>query len=108
MDGNFQFAYQPVRAPRGTTLTCKGWQQEGAMRMLMNSLDEEVAERPQDLIVADGATKAARDWTCYHAIIKALQNLGSDETLLVRSGQPVGVTRTYEEASRVVIVETNV
>ena len=74
-----------IRAPRGTSLSCKGWQQEAAMRMLMNNLDPDVAERPQDLVVYGGTGKAARNWPCYHAIINALKNLGNDETLLVQS-----------------------
>jgi urocanate hydratase len=96
-------SYQPVRAPRGATLTCKGWHQEAALRMLMNSLDEEVAERPQDLIVCGGTGKAARNWACYHAIVKALKSLENDETLLVQSGKPVGIFRTHEAAPRVLI-----
>jgi len=100
-------SYQPVRAPRGTTLTCKGWQQEAAMRMLMNNLDEEVAERPQDLIIYGGTGKAARNWACYHAIVEALKGLGNDETLLVQSGKPVGVFQTHEAAPRVLIANAN-
>jgi len=100
-------SYQPVRAPRGTTLTCKGWQQEAALRMLMNNLDEEVAERPQDLIIYGGTGKAARNWACYHAIVEALKGLGNDETLLVQSGKPVGVFRTHEAAPRVLIANAN-
>ncbi len=100
-------SYRPVRAPRGTTLTCKGWQQEAAMRMLMNNLDEEVAERPQDLIIYGGTGKAARNWACYHAIVEALKGLGNDETLLVQSGKPVGVFQTHEAAPRVLIANAN-
>ena len=100
-------SYQPVRAPRGTTLTCKGWQQEAALRMLMNNLDEEVAERPQDLIIYGGTGKAARNWACYHAIVEALKGLGNDETLLVQSGKPVGVFQTHEAAPRVLIANAN-
>ena len=100
-------SYQPVRAPRGTTLTCKGWQQEAAMRMLMNNLDPDVAERPQDLIIYGGTGKAARNWACYHAIVAALKDLGNDETLLVQSGKPVGVFRTHEAAPRVLIANAN-
>ena len=100
-------AYQPVRAARGTTLTCKGWQQEAALRMLMNNLDPEVAERPQDLVVYGGAGKAARNWACYHAIVAALKELANDETLLVQSGKPVGVFRTHEAAPRVLIANAN-
>src|SRR5580765_5818296 len=92
-----------IRAPRGTTLSCKGWQQEAAMRMLMNNLDEEVAERPQDLVVYGGTGKAARNWDCYHAIVRSLKELENDETLLVQSGKPVGVFKTHEYAPRVLI-----
>ena len=80
-----------VRAPRGTQLSCKGWQQEAALRMLMNNLDPEVAERPQDLVVYGGAGKAARNWQAFDAIVATLKRLGNDETLLVQSGKPVGV-----------------
>jgi len=100
-------SYQPVRAPRGTTITCKGWQQEAAMRMLMNNLDPDVAERPQELIIYGGTGKAARNWACYHAIVEALKGLGNDETLLVQSGKPVGVFQTHEAAPRVLIANAN-
>jgi urocanate hydratase len=96
-----------IRAPRGTALRCKGWKQEAALRMLMNNLDPEVAERPQDLVVYGGAGKAARDWPSYHAIVRELEALGNDETLLVQSGKPVGVFRTHEEAPRVLIANAN-
>ena len=96
-----------IRAPRGTTLSCKGWQQEAAMRMLMNNLDEEVAERPQDLVVYGGTGKAARNWDCYHAIVNSLKNLENDETLLVQSGKPVGVFKTHDYAPRVLIANSN-
>jgi urocanate hydratase len=99
--------YTPIKAPRGTRLTCKGWQQEAAMRMLMNNLDEEVAERPQDLVVYGGTGKAARNWDCYRAIIHSLQRLENDETLLVQSGKPVGVFRTHEYAPRVLLANSN-
>jgi urocanate hydratase len=99
--------YQPVRAPRGTSLSCKGWQQEAAMRMLMNNLDPDVAERPEDLIIYGSTGKAARNWVCYHAIIAALKDLAGDETLLVQSGKPVGVFRTHEWAPRVLIANAN-
>jgi len=92
-----------VRAPRGTTLSCKGWLQEAALRMLMNNLDPEVAERPQDLIVYGGTGKAARSWECYDAIVRSLRQLEGDETLLVQSGKPVGVFRTHPNAPRVLI-----
>jgi len=100
-------SYQPVRAPRGSHITCKGWQQEAAMRMLMNNLDEEVAERPQDLIIYGGTGKAARNWECYRALVEALKGLGNDETLLVQSGKPVGIFQTHEWAPRVLIANAN-
>jgi urocanate hydratase len=96
-----------VRAPRGTALSCKGWQQEAALRMLMNNLDPEVAERPADLVVYGGTGKAARNWDCYDAIVRELKNLGDDETLLVQSGKPVGVFRTHVGAPRVLIANSN-
>ena len=99
--------YTPIRAPRGTALSCKGWQQEAAMRMLMNNLDEEVGERPQDLVVYGGTGKAARNWDCYHAIVRSLKALENDETLLVQSGKPVGVFTTHEHAPRVLIANSN-
>ncbi len=97
----------PIRAPRGTALLCKGWQQEAALRMLMNNLDQEVAERPQDLVVYGGAGKAARSWPAYYAIVRTLEGLGNDETMLVQSGKPVGVFRTHEWAPRVLIANAN-
>ena len=100
-------SYTRIRAPRGNTLSCKGWQQEAAMRMLMNNLDEDVAERPQDLVVYGGTGKAARNWDCYHAIVRSLKNLENDETLLVQSGKPVGVFKTHEYAPRVLIANSN-
>ncbi len=100
-------SYTPIRAPRGTTLSCKGWQQEAAMRMLMNNLDEEVAERPPDLVVYGGTGRAARSWDAYHAIVRTLKNLDDDETLLVQSGKPVGVFKTHEYAPRVLIANSN-
>src|SRR3954463_9583408 len=96
-----------VSAPRGAAITCKGWPQEAALRMLMNNLDPEVAERPDDLIVYGGAGKAARNWECYHAIVATLQRLGDDETLLVQSGKPVGVFRTHPDAPRVLIANAH-
>ncbi|HEX4835543.1 MAG TPA: urocanate hydratase [bacterium] len=92
-----------VRAPRGTTLSCRGWPQEAALRMLMNNLDPEVAERPQDLIVYGGTGKAARNWACFDALVRSLRALGGDETLLVQSGKPVGVFRSHPDAPRVLI-----
>ncbi len=99
--------YTPVKAPRGTQIRCKGWQQEAAMRMLMNNLDEEVGERPRDLVVYGGTGRAARSWEAYHAIVRALESLANDETLLVQSGKPVGVFRTHEYAPRVLIANSN-
>src|SRR3954452_16190845 len=99
--------YSPIHAPRGNAITCKGWQQEAAMRMLMNNLDEEVAERPQDLVVYGGTGKAARNWDCYEAIFASLKSLDDDETLLVQSGKPVGVFKTHEYAPRVLIANSN-
>ena len=98
---------RPVRAARGTTLTAKSWQTEAPMRMLMNNLDPEVAERPDDLIVYGGTGKAARNWEAYDAIVRTLEGLESDETLLVQSGKPVGVFRTHEWAPRVLIANSN-
>jgi len=99
--------YQPMRAPRGTQISCKGWQQEAALRMLMNNLDPEVGERPEDLVVYGGRGKAARNWECFHAIVKSLRNLENDETLLVQSGKPVGIFRTHPYAPRVLIANAN-
>ena len=92
-----------IKAPTGTELTCKGWIQEAAMRMLMNNLDPEVAERPEDLIVYGGSGKAARNWNAFEAIVNSLKNLESDETLLVQSGKPVGIFKTHTNAPRVII-----
>ncbi|MFL5600022.1 MAG: urocanate hydratase [Gemmatimonadaceae bacterium] len=100
-------AHGPIRAPRGKAISCKGWQQEAALRMLMNNLDPEVAERPEDLVVYGGTGKAARNWDCYDAIVRELTNLGADETLLVQSGKPVGVFRTHAGAPRVLIANSN-
>jgi urocanate hydratase len=100
-------AYTPIRAPRGTNLSCKSWQQEAAMRMLMNNLDEEVAERPQDLVIYGGTGRAARSWEAYRAIVATLKTLDNDETLLVQSGKPVGVFKTHEYAPRVLIANSN-
>ncbi len=96
-----------IKSPVGTTLSCKNWQIEAAMRMLMNNLDPENAEKPEELIVYGGTGKAARNWDCYHAIIKALKELEPDETLLVQSGKPVGVAKTHEDAPRVLIANSN-
>ena len=96
-----------VTAPRGTHLHCKGWVQEAALRMLMNNLDPEVAERPEDLVVYGGLGKAARNWDCFHAIVKELKHLGNEETLLIQSGKPVGVVKTHEDAPRVLLANSN-
>lgn len=96
-----------VRAPRGTQMSCKGWHQEAALRMLMNNLDPEVAERPDDLVVYGGTGKAARNWEAYHTLVRSLQSLENNETLLVQSGKPVGIFRTHDEAPRVLIANSN-
>ncbi len=96
-----------VRAPRGSTLSCKGWPQEAALRMLMNNLDPDVAERPAELVVYGGTGKAARSWPDYHTIVRELRRLGDDETLLVQSGRAVGVWKTHDEAPRVLIANSN-
>src|ERR1700736_2692850 len=96
-----------VRAPRGTQISCKGWRQEAALRMLHNNLDPEVAENPDELIVYGGTGRAARDWPAFHAIVRSLQSLGNEETLLVQSGKPVGIFRTHAEAPRVLIANSN-
>jgi urocanate hydratase len=98
---------RPVRAPRGTTLSCRGWQQEAALRMLMNNLDPEVAERPDDLVVYGSTGKAARSWDAFDAIVRTLRTLGHDETLLVQSGKPVAVFRTHAHAPRVLLANSN-
>ncbi|MCH8018974.1 urocanate hydratase [candidate division KSB1 bacterium] len=95
-----------IRAPRGNGLTCKGWAQEAAMRMLMNNLDPDVAEDPENLIIYGGTGRAARNWDCYHQIVKSLQNLENDETLLIQSGKPVGVFRTHPYSPRVIIANS--
>ncbi|HEX3534554.1 MAG TPA: hypothetical protein VHT23_10060, partial [Gemmatimonadaceae bacterium] len=97
----------PIHAPRGSSISCKGWHQEAALRLLMNNLDPDVAERPEDLVVYGGTGKAARNWECYDAIVRELQSLGNDETLLVQSGKPVGVFRTHAGAPRVLIANSN-
>src|SRR5207249_7346620 len=100
-------ARRNIRAPRGATLTCKSWHQEAALRCLMNNLDPEVAEKPDELIVYGGAGKAARNWPSFDAIVRELQALENDETLLVQSGKPVGVFQTHEYAPRVLIANSN-
>src|SRR5215471_11003203 len=96
-----------IRAPRGSRLSCKGWRQEAALRMLHNNLDPEVAEKPDQLIVYGGTGRAARDWPSFHAIVRSLESLGNDETLLVQSGRPVGIFRTHSEAPRVLLANSN-
>src|SRR6266576_2161835 len=96
-----------VRAPRGTEISCRGWQQEAALRMLMNNLDPEVAENPDQLVVYGGRGRAARSWEAFDAIVRSLRALGDDETLLVQSGKPVGVFRTHEWSPRVLIANSN-
>src|SRR5437764_7595862 len=96
-----------VHAPRGTEISCLGWQQEAALRMLMNNLDPEVAERPDQLIVYGGIGKAARNWECFDALVTTLKRLKNDETMLVQSGKPVGVFKTHENAPRVLIANAN-
>ena len=90
-----------IRAPRGSKLSCKNWLSEAAYRMIQNNLDPEVAEKPEDLVVYGGTGKAARNWDCFHAIVKSLRALEGDETLLVQSGKPVAVFRTHDYAPRV-------
>ncbi len=97
-----------VRAPRGTEISCKGWQQEAALRMLMNNLDPEVAERPDDLVVYGGSGRAARSWEAFDAIVRSLRELEGDETLLIQSGKPVGIFRTHPGAPRVLIANSNI
>src|SRR6201986_1615367 len=97
----------PFRAARGTAISCKGWQQEAALRMLMNNLDPEVAEHPEDLVVYGGTGRAARSWEAFDAIVRTLRRLEADETMLVQSGKPVGVFRTHEWAPRVLIANSN-
>ena len=97
----------PFKATRGTEISCKGWQQEAALRMLMNNLDPEVAEKPDDLVVYGGTGKAARNWDCFHAMVRSLKELAADETLLVQSGKPVAVFRTHEYAPRVLLCNSN-
>src|SRR5215475_2884142 len=98
---------RPVRAPRGTTLTARSWQTEAPLRMLMNNLDPQVAERPDDLVVYGGTGRAARSWGAFDAMVRTLTELREDETMLVQSGKPVGVIRTHEWAPRVLIANSN-
>src|SRR6202171_4708503 len=96
-----------IQAPRGRQMSCLGWHQEAALRMLHNNLDPEVAENPDELIVYGGTGRAARDWPAFHAIVRSLQSLGNEETLIVQSGKPVGIFRTHAEAPRVLIANAN-
>lgn len=100
-------AKRQIKAPTGTSISCQGWHQEAALRMLMNNLDPDVAEKPDELIVYGGTGKAARNWDCYERIVQTLRRLQNDETLLVQSGKPVGVFRTHDEAPRVLIANAN-
>src|SRR6476619_5661283 len=96
-----------IRAPRGSEISCRGWQQEAALRMIMNNLDPEVAERPDDLVVYGGTGKAARNWESFDAIVRELRSLGDDETLIVQSGKPVAVFKTHKTSPRVLIANSN-
>ena len=96
-----------IRAARGNDMSCKSWPQEAALRMLMNNLDPEVAEDPDNLVVYGGTGKAARNWECYDAIVRTLRELGDEETMLVQSGKPVGVIKTHDMAPRVLIANSN-
>src|SRR5579859_1882963 len=96
----------PLRAPRGPQLSCRHWIAEAALRMLLNNLDPQVAERPEDLVVYGGIGKAARNWTAFEQIVAALRALGEEETLLIQSGKPVGVFRTHADAPRVLIANS--
>ena len=110
MSSSFGAIGTPVRnisAPRGTDLTCKGWPQEAAFRMLQNNLDPEVAENPDELVVYGGTGRAARSWDAYRAMLRGLTTLERDETMLVQSGKPVGIMRTHEWAPRVILANSN-
>src|SRR5438445_1392028 len=96
-----------IRAPRGSAISCRSWQTEAAMRMLMNNLDPEVAERPGELVVYGGIGRAARDWQCFDKIVEVLKRLESDQTLLIQSGKPVGVFRTHTDSPRVLLANSN-
>ena len=98
--------FNAIQAPRGAALSCKGWHQEAALRMLMNNLDAEVAERPADLVVYGGTGKAARNPAAFEAIVRTLKGLNNDETLLIQSGKPVGVFRTHDQAPRVLLANS--
>ena len=107
MTADRRLSNRQVRAPRGTELNAKSWVTEAPLRMLMNNLDAEVAERPEELVVYGGLGRAARDWDCFDRICSVLTELGDDETLLVQSGKPVGVFKTHSEAPRVLIANSN-
>src|SRR6185503_718036 len=100
-------ARRTIRSPRGTRLSARSWLTEAPLRMLMNNLDPEVAERPEDLVVYGGICKAARNWACFDAMVSALRRLDADQTLLVQSGKPVGIFRTHADAPRVLIANSN-
>src|SRR5690348_10302463 len=100
-------ASRPIRAPRGMEISCNGWPQEAALRMLMNNLDPEVAERPGDLVVYGGNGRSARSWEAFEGIVRALRRLKNDQTLLVQSGKPVAIFTTHERAPRVLIANAN-
>src|SRR6266446_3345184 len=100
-------SHRNIHAPRGAQLNCKGWHQEAALRCLMNNLDSDVAEKPDELIVYGGAGKAARNWESFDAIVRSLRDLENDETLLIQSGKPVGIFRTHDYAPRVLIANSN-
>ncbi|MDR7239256.1 urocanate hydratase [Neobacillus drentensis] len=100
-------AKRVIKAPTGTELSCKGWVQEAALRMLMNNLDPDVAENPDELVVYGGNGKAARNWECFEKIVESLKKLENNETLLIQSGKPVGVFRTHEMSPRVLIANSN-
>src|SRR5215813_6068334 len=102
-----RLAPRTVHAPRGKALSCKGWHQEAAMRMLMNNLDPEVAENPDQLIIYGGTGRAARSWEAFDAIVRSLKELNNDESLLVQSGKPIGKFKTHDEAPRVLIANSN-
>src|SRR3989440_8231517 len=108
MNTDLRFANQrAVRAPRGSTISAKSWLTEAALRMLMNNLDAEVAERPAELVVYGGIGRAARNWECFDKIVEVLRRLNDDETLLIQSGKPVGVFRTHADAPRVLLANSN-
>src|SRR5208282_928751 len=107
MTSTHVFGPRTVRAARGTTLTARSWLTEAALRMLMNNLDPDVAERPEDLVVYGGIGRAARDWQCYDEIVSVLNRLADDETLLVQSGKPAGVFKTHPDAPRVLLANSN-